>query len=184
MPLADALSQFASWLGTSCAAMGKRLPSVATLSHWSPAAISAFLRGLEEDCGSPDVHGEKVLAQPSDTESEVPDPPSPLTKDISSRLDAPVSVATRFQSLAQQHKSTKYGRCNVCNLPKKPCVVKTGPNAGKFWLRCPNFWAVPRCWHGHEYKGPENSLPKGVRKQRQALLQDVAWAVQHGPQTK
>ena len=50
-----------------------------------------------------------------------------------------------------------FGHCRRCDKALRVYVVKTGPNAGKFWVRCPNFWSRTKCWSGLEFKGDVDS---------------------------
>ena len=82
--------------------------------------------------------------------------------------------------LKRRRKETKYGTCVACELARKPVVLQHGPNKGRAWLRCPNFYqqnaAGKRvCWRGEYFAGDESQLPKDIQTELRKWRGDVSW---------
>ena len=160
--------------------------------------------GLDMACGSaeasvtltrqPSGYGTGVATwsqPPSSPCSAMSDDPisdaEPLTAPV--RTAADDAIRGPLRALAKRPENYKYGFCADHQRAFKLHLVKTGPNAGRFWCRCELFWhrgsdGRPQCWRGQAYRGPVEALPKSAVRAQERMRRDLRFQLQHGPQTR
>ena len=105
------------------------------------------------------------------------------------RTAADDAIRGPLRALAKRPENYKYGFCADHQRAFKLHLVKTGPNAGRFWCRCELFWhrgsdGRPQCWRGQAYRGPVEALPKSAVRAQERMRRDLRFQLQHGPQTR
>lgn len=65
-------------------------------------------------------------------------------------------------------------------------LVNSGPNSGKVFKRCGNWWkhladGRRMCWEGGLFHG---TLPRSLEQSQKRMTADISWQVRHGPQVK